>query len=120
MMIEYIRTINNERRQLSKNMIVITDLLGLLSIACGAALYITIYLSLLDSPYTDIILSFLDFSSVIFWISFVVGLLAFISIGQFIVIGLVTITLLFAGKLSLKESVRYTFLYRLPPKWLVK
>ena len=101
-------------------MIMLTDILGLISIACGATLYINIYLCLLDSPFTDTIFSFLDFSSVIFWISFVVGLLAFISIGQFIVIGLVTITLVFAGKLSLKESIRYTFLYRLPPKWLVK
>ncbi|MUH72013.1 hypothetical protein [Psychrosphaera haliotis] len=119
-MIEYIRTINRERKSLPKKLIFITDGLAVLSIICGATLFIQLFLALLGSPYADAILNFKEHFEFGFWFAFIIAIVVFYSFGQFIVLGLVTFTLCLIGKLSVAESLRYTFLYRLPKSWLTQ
>ena len=119
-MIEYIRTIIKERKSLPKKLRYFTDGLAVLSIFCGGFVYVNLFLALLNSAYAEPVLSFKDNYEILFWFVYLIGIVLFYSIGQFIVLGIVTFTLCLMGKLTAKESCRYTFYYRLPVSWLGK
>ena len=119
-MIEYIRTINRERKSLPQKLRHITDGLAVLSIFCGGVIYIQLFFYLVNSNYAEPILNLRDNYEIVFWLLYFIGIVLFYSVGQFIVLGTVTAALCLMGKLTAKESLRYTFHYRLPVSWLSK
>jgi hypothetical protein len=119
-MIEYIRTIRQERKSLSKNLRTVTDILGVLSIICGGFLFIKLFSLVVNSPSGDFVLNLKEFSDILFWLVYICCIVIFYSIGQFIVLGFTTSILCILGRLTIKESLRYTFYYRLPVSWLGK
>lgn len=115
-MINYIKTINKERRQLPRNLRVATDLLGLVSIAVGYFILTNTY----KHCFWREACTLLQNNEILFWSIFPIAFILAITVGQFLVLGLFSLCCVVLGKLSIKEGLRYSVLYRMPKKWLNK
>lgn len=117
-MIEYIRTIQNERKLLTRSLRVTTDLVGAISVVFGISLYMNVYDWLLESSHAAMVLNLFEFSMFAFILAYLIGFVVFVYLGQFQVLGLFSLYMLFRRKLTIQEGIRYTFFYRVPRKWL--
>jgi len=115
-MIQYIKTINRERQQLPRNLRVVTDLLGLVSIGIGYFILTNVYKQCFWREACNLLQS----NELLFWSIFPFAFMLAITIGQFLVLGLFSLCCITLGKLSVKEGFQYSVLYRMPKKWLSK
>jgi len=113
-MIEYIKTVNKERRSLRPWMRKLTDIFGFLGVVTAAVLYVYV-IKKFGTPY---LFELKTFNVLLYWLTLFVIMFIFLAIGQFIVLGIATSILLVMGKLTPKEAFSYTIKYRMPKKWM--
>ena len=114
--INKIMRVNRERNLLIPYIRVLTDLLVVLSIGLGGAMYyevITHYVNPELGHYMNTLPYF-------YWLFGILGFFIFYALSQYIVLGIVSGVLMLIGKLSLAEAWNYTVKYKMPDKWLLR
>ena len=83
-MIEYIKKMNKERKNLVPWIRKLTDVLGFLSIVTGGVMYVYI----LEEFGAQYLIELETFSIFLYWLTMIVSILIFFTIGQFVVLGI--------------------------------
>lgn len=113
-MIKFIKDLNRERKLLPKQLKLVDTLLAGGSGVVGFILLLYLYAHCRSFTSCKELLEN-DFD---FWLSFFPAFMITPQIGQMVIFGTFTLTLRLFGKLSTKEAIRYSLLYRIPASWL--
>jgi len=115
-MISFINNRNKERKLLPARLKLVDVVLAGSSGAIGIYVIVHFYAECLSLEFCKGYIS----SSLGFWVIFPFVFIIGMFIGQAIIIGLFTFLLYLFGRLSAKEAVRYSLLFRIPYSWLNK
>ena len=113
-MIKFIRDLNKERKRLPRRLKIVDALLagGSGVVAIIFMMYLLVFCHSVTAC-KDVISNDLTF-----WVSFIPAFILSLQVGQMVIIGSFTLILRLLGRLSTKEAVRYSLLYRVPTSWL--
>jgi len=116
-MIKFIRDLNKERKSLPRRLKIVDALLAGMSGVVGFILLLYVYMYCRSfSSCKEVFLG--SELGLWLWLSFIPAFMITLFIGQVVIIGPYTLSLILLGKLSMKEAIRYSLLYRIPISWL--